>query len=66
MTVDVTTTDNRIASAVVLKSGASLTYNMDASVMEQAIFDNVIDWDNSTLPARETLSPDDFTITITK
>lgn len=62
VTVDVTTTDNRIASAVVLKSGASLTYNMDASVMEQAIFDNVIDWDNSTLPARETLSPDDFTI----
>lgn len=62
VTVDVTTIDNRIASTVVLKDGASLTYNMDASVMEQAIFDNAIDWDNSTLPARETLSPDDFTI----
>lgn len=60
--VDVTTTDNRIASAVVLKNGASFTYNMDADVMKQAIFDNVIDWDNSTLPAKETLSLDNFII----
>lgn len=35
---------------------------MDASVMEQAIFDNAIDWDNSALPAKEKLSLDDFTI----
>ena len=61
--VNVTTTDNRLASAVALKSGASFTYNMDASVMEQAIFDNAIDWENSTLPAKETLSADDFEIT---
>ena len=62
VTVNVTTTDNRIASSVALKSGASFTYNMDADAMKQAIFDNVIDWDNSTLPAKETLSPDNFVI----
>ena len=62
VTVDVTTTDNRLASVVALKSGVSFTYNMDPAVMEQAIFDNLIDWDNSTLPARETLTIDNFTI----
>ena len=62
VTVKVTTTDKRLVSAVALKPGVSFTYNMDPSVMEQAIFDNVIDWDNSTLPARETLSPDNFTM----
>lgn len=62
VTVDVTTTDNRIASAVALKTGVSFTYNMDPAVMEQAIFDNVIDWENSTLPNKETLSLDNFTI----
>lgn len=60
--VNVTTTDNRLASAVALKSGASFTYNMDANAMKQAIFDNVIDWTNSTLPPKETLSFDDFVI----
>lgn len=60
--VNVTTTDNRLASAVALKSGASFTYNMNANAMKQAIFDNVIDWDNSTLPAKETLSLNNFVI----
>lgn len=60
--VNVTTTDNRVASSVALKSGVSFTYNMDPSVMKQAVFDNVIDWDNSTLPAKETLTPDNFVI----
>ena len=60
--VTVTTTDNRAASAVVLKEGASFTYNMDAKVMKQAIFDNAIDWENSTLPAKDTLSLDNFVI----
>ena len=60
--VEVTVTDSREASAVVLKDGAEITYNMDASVMEQAIFDNAIDWDNSALPAKEKLSLSDFTI----
>lgn len=59
--VTVTTTDNRIASQIVLKSDASFTYNMDVTTMKQAVLDNVIDWDASTLPAKETLSLDDFT-----
>ena len=58
--VEVTVTDNRKESAVVLKDGAEITYNMDASVMEQAIFDNAIDWENSALPKDASLS--DFTI----
>lgn len=59
--VTVTTTDNRAASSVVCKEGVSITYNMDANVMKQALFDNVIDWENSTLPAKDTLSIDNFT-----
>lgn len=62
-TVEVTVTDNRIASDIVFKEGAAITYNMDANVMKQDILDNVIDWDASTLPARDTLSVDDFTFT---
>ena len=59
--VSVTVTDNRIASEVVLKSGAAFTYNKDVNAMKQAVLDSVIDWDNSTLPAKDTLSIDDFT-----
>lgn len=57
----VTVTDNRMASAVVLKDGGSFTYNPDVSAMKQGVMDSVIDWENSTLPAKETLSIDDFT-----
>lgn len=60
--VKVNMEDHRIASAVVLKSGASITYNMDVNVMLQAIFENLIDWDASTLPEKGTLSVADFTI----
>lgn len=60
--VKVNMEDHRTASAVVLKSGASITYNMDAKVMLQAIFENLIDWDASTLPSKGTLSVADFTI----
>ena len=60
--VDVTMVDNRQPTEVVLKSGASITYNMDANAMLQAIFENLIDWDASTLPEKSTLSADDFTI----
>lgn len=60
--VDVITTDNRIDSAVVLKNGASFTYNMDPTVMKQAIFENVIDWEQSELPDKNTLSLDNFVI----
>lgn len=58
--VEVTTTDSRLASSVVLKDGISFTYNMDANVMKQAILDSCIDWENSVLPTRDSLSLDDF------
>lgn len=60
--VTVKMTDTRIVSEVVLKNGASITYNMDANVMLQAIFENLIDWGASTLPEKSTLTLDDFTI----
>lgn len=60
--VTVKMTDNRIESKIVLKDGVSITYNMDANVMLQAIFENLIDWDASTLPEKGTLSVADFTI----
>ena len=60
--VKVEMTDSREASAVVLKPSISIVYNMDASVMEQNIFEYVIDWDDSTLPDKSTLSAADFTI----
>ena len=59
--VSVTTTDNRIASQITLKSDASFTYNTDVTAMKQAVLDNAIDWNASTLPAKETLSLEDFT-----
>ena len=61
--VSVTMTDSRLASSVVLKDGASFTYNKDVAVMKQAILDSVIDWENSNLPSRDSLSMDDFTFT---
>lgn len=62
VTAEVTTTDSRLESTVKLMEGVSFTYNMDPAVMEQAIFDNVIDWDSSILPKKDTLSLDNFTI----
>lgn len=61
--VSVTMTDSRLASSVVLKDGASFTYNKDVAVMKQAILDSVIDWENSNLPSHDSLSVDDFTFT---
>ncbi len=52
--------DNRVASSIVFKENASITYNMESDVMKQAILDNVIDWEASDLPAKETLSIADF------
>ncbi len=54
--------DNRQPTEIALKPSISIVYNMDASVMEQNIFEYVIDWDDSTLPDKSTLSADDFTI----
>ncbi|RHS68820.1 hypothetical protein DW954_00815 [Clostridium sp. AM45-5] len=61
VTVSVTVTDNRINSKVVLKSETSFTYNKDVEAVKQAVLDNVIGWENSELPERDTLSVDDFT-----
>lgn len=61
VTVSVAVTDNRINSKVVLKSETSFTYNKDVEAVKQAVLDNVIDWENSELPERDTLSVDDFT-----
>lgn len=63
--VKLTLVDNRAASSIVLKKNASITYNMDAENMKEQIFKNAIDWDseNTKLPAKETLTPDDFVIT---
>lgn len=60
--VTVEMTDSREASTVVLKPSISLIYNKDAAAMTQQIFEYVIDWDDSTLPDKSTLSADDFTI----
>lgn len=60
--VTVEMSDSREASTVVLKPSISLIYNKDAAAMTQQIFEYVIDWDDSTLPDKSTLSVDDFTI----
>lgn len=60
--VTVEMTDSREASTVVLKPSISLIYNKDAAAMTQQIFEYVIDWDDSTLPDKSTLSADNFTI----
>ena len=60
--VDVKMIDNREDSAIVLKPSISLIYNKDAAAMTQQIFEYIIDWDDSTLPDKSTLSADDFTI----
>lgn len=54
--------DNRIQSNIVCVEGVSFVYNMDANVMKQAMFDSLIDWENSELPAKDTLTLDDFTM----
>ncbi len=59
--VTVKMSDNRIKSRIELKDGVSITYHMDPAVMEQEIFENLIDWDASTLPEKSTLSAADFT-----
>ena len=63
-TVEVTVemTDSREASTVVLKPSISLIYNKDTAAMTQQIFEYVIDWDDSTLPDKSTLSAHDFTL----
>lgn len=59
--VDVKMVDNRQPTEVVLKPSISLVYNKDVSVVEGQIFEYVINWDESKLPEKDTLSADDFT-----
>ena len=58
--VKVNVEDNRLESAVTLKDGATITYNMDAQAMKKALFES-IDFSKSTLPSKAELSVDDFT-----
>lgn len=58
--VTVNVEDNRLGSAVTLKEGTSVTYNMDAQEMKKALFKS-IDFSKSTLPSKDELSVDDFT-----
>lgn len=58
--VTVNVEDNRLESAVTLKEGTSITYNMDAQEMKKALFES-IDFSKSTLPSKDELSVDDFT-----
>ena len=58
--VEVNVEDNRLGSAVTLKDGATITYNMDAQAMKKALFES-IDFSKSTLPSKDELSVDDFT-----
>lgn len=58
--VTVNVEDNRLESAVTLKEGTSVTYNMDAQAMKKALFKS-IDFSKSTLPSKDELSVDDFT-----
>ena len=53
--------DNRQPTEVVLKPSISLVYNKDVSVVAGQLFEYVINWDDSTLPEKDTLSADDFT-----
>ena len=59
--VDVKMVDNRQPTEVVLKPSISLIYNKDVSVVAGQIFEYVINWDDSKLPEKDTLSADDFT-----
>lgn len=51
---------DKYSSKIVLKENASITYNMDAANMKEQIFNSAIDWEASDLPAKETLSINDF------
>lgn len=60
--VKLTLVDNRLASSVSIIDKAGITYNMNASEMEDAIFNSVINWDASELPAKDTLTVESFVI----
>lgn len=56
---DIKFADNRVASSIVLKENASITYNKEKGAMKQDIFDNLIDWDATNID-KSTVSIGDF------
>lgn len=54
--------DGREAASVAYLENVSIRYSADSAAMEQELFDKVIDWENSNLPAKGTLSIEDFDI----
>lgn len=58
----ITVVDHRSSSAIICNSATSITYNVNVNQTKQEILDKVIDWNQSTLPGKETLSVDDFNI----
>ena len=52
--------DNRIATNIVVKENASITYNVDKDAMKQDIFDKVIDWAASTPADKTALTYENF------
>lgn len=57
-TYSVKVVDGRIDSVIALNENAAVTYNMDKSVMAQAILANAVDLSASTLPADAVLTVD--------
>lgn len=49
-------------STVVLNEGASVMYNIDKGALTQDIINNLIDWDNSSLPAKESVDSSNFDV----
>lgn len=52
--------DARKSSQIAFKNDAKITYNMNADAMKQQILDEVIDWNASNLPAKNTVDINDF------
>lgn len=55
-TYSVKVVDGRIQSVIAVNENAAVTYNMDKSVMQQAILANAVDLSASTLPADAVLT----------
>lgn len=52
--------DTREESTLVLKNGVSIRFD-SVEAMEQALFENLINWDNSALPEKSSLTAESFT-----
>lgn len=59
VTVDVNEFE-RIESSVVLKDNISIEYTKDTESIKSYIIENMIDWENSTLPSKDSVAMDMF------